>query len=227
MHWRFLELSLPTTDIQASLGFYRDLGFAELETGDIRDYAYAVISDGRIALGLHAGGLDAPALSFVQPNTATWARQLEAAGFELAFQRLGSDAFHECAIVSPGGGLAVLMEAPTFSGSADDAQPLTGPSSYLGLHCPDLDAGLRFWELAGLVADADDDQSPGDSAELAAPGLRLKLMSSRTGQVSLRYPFPEPDWLERLSRFGLAPQRESDCLVLVAPEGTRLEFTLP
>jgi hypothetical protein len=228
MHWRFLELSLPTIDIQASLGFYRDLGFAELETGDIRDYAYAVISDGRIALGLHAGGLDAPALSFVQPNTATWARQLEVAGFKLAFQRLGSDAFHECAIISPGGSLAVLMEAPTFSGRGDDAQPLTGPSSYLALHCADLGAGLRFWELAGLVADSEDaGELPCDSAELAAPGLRLKLVRRRTGEVSLRFPFPEPDWLERLSRFGLEPQRENDCLVLLAPEGTRLEFPLP
>lgn len=227
MHWRFLELSLPTRDIQASLGFYRDLGFAELETGDIRDYAYAVVSDGRVALGLHAAGLDAPALSFVQPDTANWARQLEAAGFELAFQRLGDEDFHECAIVAPGGSLAVLMEAPTFSGRGNEAEPLTGPSSCLGLHCPDLDAGLRFWALAGLAADSEEAHEPsGDALELAAPALRLRLAVRRPGAVSLRYPFPEPDWLERLSRIGLEPQREADCLVLLAPEGTRLEFPL-
>jgi catechol 2,3-dioxygenase-like lactoylglutathione lyase family enzyme len=226
MHWRFLELSLPTADIQASLGFYRDLGFAELETGDIRNYAYAVVSDGRVALGLHAAGLDVPALSFVRPDTANWARQLEAAGFELAFQRLGSDAFHECAIVAPGGSLAVLMEAPTFSGRSDDVQPLTGSSSHLGLYCPDLTAGLRFWELAGLVAVTDENETQDDAVELAAPALRLRLARRGPGSISLHFPFPEPDWLQRLSRIGLAPQREGDCLVLTAPEGTRLEFPL-
>ena len=228
MHWRFLELSLPTPDIQGSLGFYRDLGFSELETGDIRDYAYAVVSDGRVALGLHAAGLDSPALSFVQADTANWARQLAAAGFELAFQRLGEEDFHECAIADPGGNLAVLMEAPTFSGRATEAEPLTGPSSYLGLHCPDHAAGLRFWELAGLVAEDENDHALfGDTVELSAPGLRLQLAGRRPGTVGLRFPFPEPDWLERLSRMGLEPQREADCLVLLAPEGTRLEFPLP
>jgi len=65
------------------------------------------------------------------------------------------------------------------------------------------------------------------TAELAAPALRLHLMTHRTGPVSLRYPFPEPGWPEVLSRVGLEPQREKDGLVLVAPEGTRLELPLP
>lgn len=227
MHWRFLELSLPTGDIQASLGFYRELGFAELETGDIRDYAYAVVSDGRIALGLHAAGLDAPALSFVQQDTENWARQLEAAGFEFAFQRLGSDTFHECAMVAPGGSLAVLMEAPTFSGRDAEVQPLTGASACLALRCPDLEAGVRFWELAGLAVDSEDGLPQGNAVEMAAPGLRLRLTGLGPAPVSLHFPFPEPEWLQRLSQVGLEPEREGDALVLVAPEGTRLEFPLP
>ena len=82
-HWRFLELSLPTPDIGASLDFYRCLGFTELNTSDIRPYPYVVLTDGRIAIGLHGDQLPVPALSFVQSGAATWARQLEAAGFEL------------------------------------------------------------------------------------------------------------------------------------------------
>ena len=55
---RFLELSVPTADILRSLAFYRELGFAELTTGDIRRHHYAVVTDGVIPIGLHAGGID-------------------------------------------------------------------------------------------------------------------------------------------------------------------------
>ena len=55
---KFLEFSVPTPDIQASLNFYCELGFCELSVRDVRDYHYGVVTDGRIAIGLHAGGLD-------------------------------------------------------------------------------------------------------------------------------------------------------------------------
>ena len=66
----FLELSVPTDDIQASLEFYQRLGFTELTVNDIRTHYYAVVTDGRIAIGLHAGGFDEPALSFVVEGAA-------------------------------------------------------------------------------------------------------------------------------------------------------------
>jgi len=48
--WSF---SLSTPDIQASLDFYLGLGFTSAEVGDAWSHPYAVVTDGRICLGLH------------------------------------------------------------------------------------------------------------------------------------------------------------------------------
>ncbi|TDJ47077.1 MAG: hypothetical protein E2O52_03670 [Gammaproteobacteria bacterium] len=47
---------MPTDDIQASLEFYQRLDFTELNVNDVRTHYYAVVTDGRIAVGLHAEG---------------------------------------------------------------------------------------------------------------------------------------------------------------------------
>ena len=43
---RFLEFSVQTGDIIDSLGFYKLLGFHEIEIGDVLQHKYAVVSDG-------------------------------------------------------------------------------------------------------------------------------------------------------------------------------------
>ena len=45
---RFLEFSVETPDIPASLEFYGKLGFSQAKVGDAWDHAYAVVTDGRI-----------------------------------------------------------------------------------------------------------------------------------------------------------------------------------
>ena len=57
---RFLEFSVATPDIRASLDFYTDLGFSSAEVGDAWPHPYAVVTDGRICLGLHQQALLAP-----------------------------------------------------------------------------------------------------------------------------------------------------------------------
>ena len=228
-HWRFLELSVPVEDIQASLDFYLGLGFTELNTGDIRRYPYAAVTDGRIAIGLHADGLPTPALSFVQNDAARWARQLEAAGFELAFQRLGTDDFHEFALAAPGGQLAVVMEAPTFSRTAVQAAnpPLTGPSSYIELASPDIDAAVAFWAIAGLTATDEAGERKSGSAELAAPALWLRLSAGRGASPLVHFAFAESDALRASAyRLGLDLPDESGLCRLIAPEGTVIELAL-
>ena len=48
---RFLEISLPTPDIRASLEFYESLGFEQATTADTWSYPYAVVTDGHLFLG--------------------------------------------------------------------------------------------------------------------------------------------------------------------------------
>jgi hypothetical protein len=49
---RFLEFSIPTSNIIESLGFYKLLGFQELTIGDVWTHKYAVVSDGVLNIGL-------------------------------------------------------------------------------------------------------------------------------------------------------------------------------
>lgn len=221
-HWRFLELSLPTDDVAESLAFYRALGFTELLTGDIRRHPYAAVTDGRIALGLHGGQLEAPALSFVQAGTARWAGQLAAAGFELAFQRLGVEDFHECGLMAPGGGLVVLMEAPTFSGQqlGDVPAPLPGRSRHIGLGGPATPDCEDFWALAGLAADPDD---PAEGLVLAGPGLRLCIGGPPGGGPTLHFtPEAMAGVLDGLEQRHITARRRGHQWVITAPEGTAL-----
>ena len=65
---RFLEVSLQAPDVPASLAFYESLGFVQATVGDTWSHAYAVVTDGRLFLCLHAREFDAPALTWVQPE---------------------------------------------------------------------------------------------------------------------------------------------------------------
>ncbi len=57
---RFLEFSLATPDVRASLDFYTRLGFSEAEVGEAWPHPYAVVTDGRICLGLHQQAMPRP-----------------------------------------------------------------------------------------------------------------------------------------------------------------------
>jgi catechol 2,3-dioxygenase-like lactoylglutathione lyase family enzyme len=98
---QFLEISVPTEDIQASREFYVHLGFTEIPVNDIREHFYAVVTDGRIAIGLHAGGHEEIALSFVWPDVARQVREFEDAGHEFTFVKLGHEEFNEAELLSP------------------------------------------------------------------------------------------------------------------------------
>src|SRR5580692_12167015 len=79
---RFLEFSLATPDIQASLDFYLSLGFTSADVGDAWPHPYAVVTDGRICLGLHQQAMPAPSLTFVKPGLLKYLEVLERRGIE-------------------------------------------------------------------------------------------------------------------------------------------------
>lgn len=227
-HWRFLELSLPTPDIAASLEFYTRLGFSEISTTDARAYPYVVVTDGRIAIGLHANDAPGPALSFVQPNVANWARQLEAAGFEIEQQRLGLDDFHEFTLVGPSDHRVTVVEAATFSAPQIQSAPapLTGPSSHIALECADLDEAAEFWRIAGLEADTEDLAAEAErELELAAPAVRVRLLRSAGRLPRLSFVAAAlPELQAAAERYGLPLRPRGPVVQATAPEGTLLEI---
>ncbi len=114
---RFLEFSLAAPDVQASLDFYVTLGFSYAEVGDAWPHPYAVVTDGRIRLGLHQEPIPAPSLTFVKPELLKYLDEFEQRGIEFEFRHLGNDVFNEVGWLDPSGQLVRLVEARTFSPS--------------------------------------------------------------------------------------------------------------
>lgn len=150
---KFLELSLPTPDIQESLEFYLKLGFSEAPVGDTWRHPYAVVTDGRICLGLHQSDLPAPALSFVRPDLLKSLSQLERSPIEFLYRRLGDGVFNEAAWLDAGGTLVRLLEARTFSPSKRAALETSRCGYFLEIALPhtDLERAKQDWERNGFV----------------------------------------------------------------------------
>lgn len=218
---RFLELSVPCADVLRSLAFYRDLGFAELVTGDIRSWHYAVVTDGMLAIGLHGEGFEEPTLSFVRPHLARQVGALLAAGHQFEFSRLGAEEFHEAALRSPDGQLIRMMEARTFSpGGSNGAEPLPGHCREVRLGCHETDVTRRFLEAAGfLPLETEHD----DGVRLQVPGLTLALQARKPAAPALGFRSPgAPRLAARLEAMGIDVRRSPEGYVITAPEGTRL-----
>ena len=181
----FLELSVPAPDLGASLDFWLRLGFSEVRVNDIRPRGYAAVTDGQIVIGLHAVGLDEPALTFVRPDLARHARALMDAGTELEFVRLDDDQFNEVGLRTPDGHLLMLLEAPTFSVADDDhSPPLIGRCTEVTLGCTDPAVTREFFERAGFLPV---DEGEDDVVLLQTPGITLGLRpEARHAGVTLR-----------------------------------------
>lgn len=151
---RFLEVAVHAPDVPESLAFYESLGFVQAAVGDTRNYPYAVVTDGRLHLGLHGQPIDSPALTWVQPGLASHAARLEALGIEFVTARLDEDAFHELGFVDPSGQRLTLVEARTFS-----PPPVRGLHASrlgyfeeFGIPTTDLGRSTAFWDALGFVA---------------------------------------------------------------------------
>jgi catechol 2,3-dioxygenase-like lactoylglutathione lyase family enzyme len=149
---RFLEYAIATPDIQASLDFYSRLGFSHTEVGEARAYPYAVVTDGRLCLGLHQDA-NAHALTFVKPGLLKHLAVLEELGLAFEFCRLGNDVFNELGWLDPSGNLIRLVEARTFSPSKRAAThtSLAGYFVEIALPSASMDAAKAFWEKLGFV----------------------------------------------------------------------------
>ncbi len=152
---RFLEISIATTDVAASLAFYESLGFVQADVGEAWAYPYAVVTDGRVCLGLHQheqpGGTT---LTWVLPNLASELDRLEALGITLEHTRIDDTSLNSTGFVDPSGQAVTLLEARTFSPPAlAESQPdALGYFEEFAIPTSDLRASAAFWEPLGFVA---------------------------------------------------------------------------
>jgi predicted enzyme related to lactoylglutathione lyase len=157
MFGRFLEVSLATHDIAASVLFYEQLGFQQLPCTDAWKYPYCAMSDGRLCLGLHQRPESAiePAmvLSFVRPGIVEAAGELQRYGVEIVSRRLGFEDFHELLLRDPTGQHIKLIEARTCSPDAEgNRESDCGYFTACSLPCADVLNTTLYWSAAGFIA---------------------------------------------------------------------------
>src|SRR5271167_1229361 len=232
---RFLEFSLATPDIRASLDFYTGLGFSQAEVGEAWPHPYAVVTDGRICLGLHQQAIPAPSLTFVRPDLLKHLDGLERRGIEFAFRHLGNDVFNEVGWFDPSGQLVRLVEARTFSPSKRLDTETSRCGYFLEIAVPsgDPEAAKNYWEEFGFVGmDEEGDCVPHISctSDFVDLGLYLPADLRRT---TLRFEVDDVGGtLGRLAEVGIVPDgelppalRSVPASVLTAPEGTPILLT--
>lgn len=179
---RFLELSLQTADIRGSVEFYERLGFSQCMASDTWPHPYGVLTDGRMALGLHERAAAPPSLTFVRADLASHVAQLEAAGASLTFRRTGDDVFNEVGFRDPTGHRVTVLEARTFSPAnrSRDEASLCGDFAEYSLPARDFAAARHQWEAFGFVAvDGDADERPYRHLSLTSDHLDLAFHPPR------------------------------------------------
>lgn len=227
MAGRFLELGLAAPDILESLHFYRTLGFTELAVGEVWPHKYAVVTDGRIFIGLHEHPVDSPVITLVQPSLRQHVLTLQDAGTPFELTRLGEDEFNLAVLHDPDGLAVMLVEARTYSPA-----PETPPASLLGeclelaLPVRDALAAAHFWAPLAprLVAHREE---PEPRFRLAVDGLVLGLGARPAlARPMLVYRVADAEALQgALDRLGVFPGPGPDLPgesrgTIRAPEGT-------
>jgi catechol 2,3-dioxygenase-like lactoylglutathione lyase family enzyme len=233
---RFHEFSVHAPEILASLEFYERLGFVQATTGEAFPYPYAVVTDGRIGIGLHGRELPAsPLLAFVLPDLLHRLEALESGGLEIVERALGDDVFNQALVAAPAGPAIRLLEARTYS----PVQRPPGQTSKLGwfeelaLPVADPAAAVAYWERLGFVP-AGEGEDPYPHLGVTSDGISLALLAAGA------LPAPAlvfthaamPARIEELRNAGLPFARRPPAgldparnALLVAPEGTPLLLT--
>jgi catechol 2,3-dioxygenase-like lactoylglutathione lyase family enzyme len=232
---RFLEFSLAAPDIQASLDFYMTLGFSSAEVGEAWPHPYAVVTDGRICLGLHQEPIPAPSLTFVKPGLLKHLDALEQKGIEFEFRHLGNDVFNEVGWLDPSGQLVRLVEARTFSPSKRSANETSRCGYFLeiALPVPDRESAKAYWEDFGFVGmDEPGDRLPHIACTSDFIDLGL-YHPADLRRATLRFEVDDVGGtLAHLADKGIEPNgelppglRSAPAAVLLAPEGTPILLT--
>jgi len=226
---RFLEFGIHTPDIIDSLGFYKLLGFHELEVGDMWAHKYAVISDGELCIGLHDLPVeDGPTVTFIHEDLAREARSMSDHGFDFHSMQLDEDKFNELALRCRDNHVIKMIEARTFSRPDEDADnSMCGRWFELSLPVKDTMRAGRFWApLAPEVLRIREEPTTHMRFNAGGASLGLSESIALSGPaLCFRCDDKEAVWIE-LARHGFKhkefPGYEGAFMSITAPEGTEL-----
>jgi hypothetical protein len=168
----------------------------------------------------------------VHPDVAAHAHAIEKHGIELAWKRVGDDAFNEVGFFDPSGQPVRLQEAPThFTADRERGEPsLCGDFAEFSLPAGEFEPMRAFWEPLGFVA-LDENENPYVRMAMTSDHIDLAVHRPRTLDAPMLV-FAAADMGERIERLralgvefsgdlprGLDPRHSA---LLEAPEGTTL-----
>jgi hypothetical protein len=223
----FLEISIHCPEVRESMEFYRRLGLGLAVTNDIWRHQYAAVTDGRVALGLHAYDFPSPSLTWVHPGLASYLPRLVDAGIEFEFLKNGEEEFHEAGFRDPDGQMITVLEARTFSPPASlPDPPVIGYFREYRFSVRTTTDSVAFWEPLGFVAIAGNDEGP---LVLTSDGIDLCAYEGRPTAPVLVYASLDlgATTAELVSRGVVGrpaedPVTGGDAVELTAPEGSRI-----
>lgn len=225
---RYLEFSVRCPDILESLGFYKNLGFSELEIGDVWSHKYAVVTDGVLCIGLHEREFDTPAITFVQQDLAKNARSMTDYGFEIRFLQLNEDAFNEIRLVDRDGHNITMLEARTFSGGDEfDNDSQCGTWFELSLPARDTVHAAQFWaSVAPAVLEVREEPTTHMRFDVGGAAIGLSESIALDGPSLCFKCHDREALLASVERHALKhkkfPGYEGAFVAIKAPEGTTL-----
>ena len=187
---KFLEISFASHNVLEDMALFKELGFQELQVGEIVDHPYGVVSDGRLCLGLHNYDFADLALTYVLPDLAQRLGPLRNQVGKFEYQKTQPDEFNELCILDPAGLPIRVLEARTFSpanfGGAEDVS-ICGRFQGLALASNDIAQREAFFEGLGFISDTSNDH-----ANLVGDGLNLYFFPE-SGQKKATLKFQSPD----------------------------------
>jgi catechol 2,3-dioxygenase-like lactoylglutathione lyase family enzyme len=229
---KFHEISVETPDIAESVAFYERLGFSQVGTTDTWSHPYGVMTDGKLYVGLHQFKFPSPTVTYVHADIASYAHVLEKNGIELAWKRVGDDAFNEVGFFDPSGQAVRLQEATThFAADRERGETsLCGDFAEFSLPAADFEPMRAFWEPLGFVA-LEQSETPYVRMSMTSDHIDLAVHRPRVLEAPMLV-FAAADMGERIERLramgqelsadlprGLDPRHSA---LLQAPEGTAL-----
>lgn len=225
----FLEISVATTDILGTVEFFQRLGFQQAPVGETWSHPYAVLTDGRVAIGLHKYDFPSPSLTFVLPHLRSKLADFEQVGIEFAFCKLAPDEFNEAGFTDPDEQMITLLEARTYSPLPHGAAAsLCGYFLEYRIGVTDCEASRRFWESLGLV-NAKIDTVADNYVQLARSGLNIGLQQRpRKHRPQLAFVFEQLHELSPLLEARGIPHRrardydDAEMIEIDAPDGLQL-----
>lgn len=234
---KFLELSLVTPDIRASLDFYVSLGFSEADVGEAWSHPYAVVTDGRLCLGLHQSDSFVPSVTFVRAGLLKHLDGLEQLGLAFEFRHLAGDVFNEVGWLDPSGHMLRMVEARTFSPSKRRAteRSLCGYFSEIGLPTPNREAAKQHWERLGFIG-MDEPDAPLPHVSCTSDSINIGLYDpAHVREPTLCFEVDDVKGaLAKAAAAGVTPEtrvpaplRYHPAALLTAPEGTRVLLSAP